>query len=701
MLTRFAGVVAATAALFAFTAVADGPDDPYVWLEEIDGPKALEWARMENARSLGMLEKDPRFATLREEARTILTSPSRLPLGEIHRGAIYNFWQDEIHLRGVWRRASTDSYRNGKPVWETLVDFDQLARDENENWVAGGIVCLEPEHRHCMVELSRGGGDTSTWREFDTTTRRFVPAGFALPEAKSNLDWFDEDTLVVGTDWGAHSLTTSGYARTVKVWRRGTPLPDARTLFDGETADVAVRPFIDHEAGTPQPFIVRGVSFFESEHYYAPGLDTPAKLPLPRNADIQGVLEGRAIVTLREPWHYGGRFYPNGAIVAYALRGGAAELVFAPRDTQSVGAVGVGETGLVVQYLDNVSGRAARITRSGEGRWLLQEIALPENGVVKLVSAGGGTDAALLSFESLTMPPTLRYVTASNDVENVFTVPAAYDASDVLVQQRFATSRDGTRIPYFVMGKKAVLARGNAPTIQYAYGGFLSATLPVYYEDPSRPQHGALAGKLWVSRGGVLVLCNIRGGSEYGPRWHQAGLRENRQKVFDDFIAISEDLIRTGVTSRGKLGAIGRSNGGLLMGVVVNQRPDLYGAVVNGVPLFDMKRYTKLGAGASWVAEYGDPDTADWNYMSKWSPYQNLRGRDVRYPPVFFYTSTKDDRVHPAHARKAAARMQALGHDCLYYENMEGGHGGTSNQEQLAYRIALEYTFFARQLMGP
>jgi prolyl oligopeptidase len=362
--------------------------------------------------------------------------------------------------------------------------------------------------------------------------------------------------------------------------------------------------------------------------------------------------------------------------------------------------VGVGG-GLVVQYLITRFRGAARITRSGEGRWQLQEIALPENGVVKLISAGGGTDAALLSFESLTTPPTLRYVTALNDVENVFAVPAAYDASDVLVQQRFATSRDGTRIPYFLMGKKAVLERGNAPTVQYAYGGFLSATLPVYYEDPSRPQHGALAGKLWVSRGGVLVLCNIRGGSEYGPRWHQAGLRENRQKVFDVFITISEDLIRTGVTSRGKLGAIGRSNGGLLMGVVVNQRPDLYGAVVNGVPLFDMKRYTKLGAGASWVAEYGDPDTADWNYMSKWSPYQNLRGRDVRYPPVFFYTSTKDDRVHPAHARKAAAKMQALGHDCLYYENMEGGHGGTSNQEQLAYRIALEYTFFARQLMGP
>jgi prolyl oligopeptidase len=272
---------------------------------------------------------------LHEEARTILTSPSRLPLGEIRGGAIYNFWQDETQLRGVWRRASVESYRKGKPEWETLIDFDRLATDEKENWVAGEIICLEPEHRHCMVELSRGGGDTSTWREFDATTRRFVPGGFALPDAKSNLDWFDEDTLVVGTDWGAHSLTTSGYARTVKVWRRGSPLSAARTLFDGDTTDVAVRPFIRHDGGTAQPFVVRGVSFFESEYYYAPGLGAPVKLPWPRNSDIEGMLDGRAIVTLRERWSYGGRDYPNGAIVAYALRGGAAELVFAPSETHS------------------------------------------------------------------------------------------------------------------------------------------------------------------------------------------------------------------------------------------------------------------------------------------------------------------------------------------------------------------------------
>ena len=406
------------------------------------------------------------------------------------------------------------------------------------------------------------------------------------------------------------------------------------------------------------------ISFFASEFYYAPGLGTPRRLPLPLNANLQGVLDGRAIFLLREPWQYREQAFAQGSVVAYDLQGGTAELVFAANPAQSVQTVGVGKSNLIVQYLDNVSGRAARIERDKSGKWQARAIALPDSGVLKVASAGGGTDDALLTFESLTTPLSLYFVAADNQAQRIFETPAAYDATDVVVEQRFATSRDGTKVPYFVMGRRSVLARGNAPTIQYAYGGFLSATLPVYYEDPSRPQHGALAGKLWVSRGGVLVLSNIRGGSEYGPAWHEAGLREHRQKVFDDFIAISEDLIRTGVTTPQKLGAIGRSNGGLLMGVVMNQRPDLYAAIVNGVPLLDMQRYTRLGAGASWVAEYGDPDTADWAYMSKWSPYQNLR-EGVAYPPVFYYTSTKDDRVHPAHARKAAARMQSLGRD--YY----------------------------------
>lgn len=690
-------LAASMATMPAFPTGAQDAGDPYLWLEEIEGAKALEWARAENARSLPVLEGDPRFVAMREEARGILTSPTRIPTGSIHNGAVYNFWQDDRHVRGLWRRASVESYRKGAPVWEALIDFDKLAKAEGENWVSGNFVCLSPEYRLCMVELSRGGGDTSTWREFDTSERAFVKGGFALPEAKSDVSWVDADTLIVGTDWGRGSLTDSGYPRIVKVWRRGTPLQEASTLFEGKADDVAVRSFVDQD-GRAQPFVLRNVSFFETEYYYAPGLATPTRLPLPLNADIQGVLDGRAIFVLREPWKYRDEDHPSGAVVAYDLKSGEAELVFAANREQSVESVGVGKTGLVIQYLDNVSGKAARAHRTGSGEWRASEIALPANGVLKLVSAGGGTDDAMVSFESLTSPLSLHFVTADNRAEKIFETPAAFDASDVVVEQRFAVSKDGTRIPYFVMGKRSVLEKGNAPTVQYAYGGFLSATLPVYYEDPSRPQHGALAGKLWVSRGGVLVLSNIRGGSEYGPGWHQAGLQEDRQKVFDDFIAVSEDLIRTGVTSPGKLGAIGRSNGGLLMGVVMNQRPDLYAAIVNGVPLLDMKRYTKLGAGASWVAEYGDPETADWTYMSKWSPYQNVK-EGVAYPPVFYYTSTKDDRVHPGHARKAAAKMKSFGRDYFYYENMEGGHGGTSNQEQLAYRIALEYAYFARLLM--
>ncbi len=697
MFTKLAMAVSA-AAILAMPAAAKDASDPFVWLEEIEGEKALDWARAENARSLPLLESDPRFAPMREEARAILTSPARIPTGSIHNGAIYNFWQDDVHVRGVWRRASVKSYRTGTPEWETLIDFDQLAKDENENWISDQFVCLSPEYRLCMVELSRGGGDTSTWREFDTEAKKFVDGGFAIPEAKSGVSWVDADTLIVGTDWGAGSLTDSGYPRVVKVWRRGAALGEAATLFEGSTDDVWIRGYVDQDGG-PQPFVIRGVTFFESEYFYAPALSAAAKLPLPLNSDIQGVLDGRAIFSLREAWRHQDKDYPQGSVVAYDLTSGAAELVFAASDTQSVETVGVGKTGLVIQYLDNVSGKAARVQRSKKGEWRATEVALPVNGVLKLASAGGGTDDALLSFESLTSPLSLYYVTKKNKAAKIFETPAAYDATDVIVEQRFATSSDGAKIPYYIMAKKDVLEKGNAPTVQYAYGGFLSATLPIYYEDPSRPQHGALAGKLWVSRGGVLVLSNIRGGSEYGPRWHQAGLQENRQKVFDDFIAVSEELIKTGVTSPEKLGAIGRSNGGLLMGVVVNQRPDLYAAVVNGVPLFDMKRYTKLGAGASWVAEYGDPETDDWSYMSIWSPYQNLK-KGVDYPAVFYYTSTKDDRVHPGHARKAAAMMKKLGRDYYYYENMEGGHGGTANQDQLSYRIALEYAYFAKVLMG-
>ncbi len=692
------------AALMLGAAGAKSPDDPFLWLEEVEGENALDWVRAKNAETLSALEADPRFEPMYEEAKAILNSTARVPDGSIHAGHVYNFWQDGDHVRGLWRRASVKSYRTGDPKWETVIDYDKLAADEGRNWISGSISCLSPAYVRCMVELSDGGKDAGYWREFNTETKMFVEGGFSLDEGKSNVAWINEDTLLVGADLGEGSLTTSGYPKAVRVWKRGASVEEAPVLLEGEETDVAVFPSTDHDENGAHVFAIRAVDFFGSEFHYAPnGEGAPAKLPLPRKSDLFGVLDGRAIFLIRENWAYGDKEYPSGVLIAYDLKSGEAEIAFAPNAAQAIddNSVQIGKTDMIVRYLDDVSGKAARLKRDKKtGEWKFAPIGLPANGVVKIISAGGGTDDAIFSYESMTSPNALYYVTAKNRISKIMEAPAFYDAAGVVVEQRFATSKDGTKVPYFVMAKDSVLKAGDAPTVQYGYGGFLNPILPVYYEDPSRPQHGALAGKMWVARGGVLVLSNIRGGSEYGPDWHSAALKENRQKSFDDFIAVSEDLIKTGVTSPQKLGAIGRSNGGLLMGAILTQRPDLYAAIDCGVPLFDMKRYNKLLAGASWMAEYGNPDVPEeWEYISKYSPYQNLK-KGVDYPKVFFYTSTKDDRVHPGHARKAVARMSELGHAPFYYENIEGGHGGTANQDQLAYRTALEYAYFAHMLMG-
>lgn len=686
--------------LVAAALAAESSTDPYLWLEDVHGPEALAWVDAHDARTLAALRADPRYEALHQEALAILESGDRLPLGQVHAGQVYSFWTDAEHVRGIWRRAPLASYRKGAPAWETLLDYDDLADHEERNWVAGGIECLAPAYVHCLVELSDGGRDAGIWREFDTTTRAFVDGGFALPEAKASVAWVDADTLLVGTDWGEGSLTTSGYPRTVRIWRRGAPLAEAPILAEGLPTDVRVTPWVEHDGDAVVIGIARGTSFFETEYRWTDALDRPLQtLPTPPNTDVYGVLAGRLIVGLREPWVHGAASYPLGAVVALALATGQSELVLAPTERQSIEAVGVGKTSLVVQLLQDVSGLALRVKRDKGGQWRATPIAVPENGVVSLVSAGGGTDEAFLSTESLTAPPSLLAVSAKDKVTTVRSSPAFYDAADVVVEQRFATSTDGTQVPYFVMGRREVLAAGPAPTVQYAYGGFLSATLPVYFAESARPQHGAFAGKMWVARGGVLVLAGIRGGSEYGPAWHEAALKLNRQRAFDDFYAVSRALIDGGVTTASQLGALGRSNGGLLMGVVQTQHPELYGAIVNGVPLYDMIRYTQLGAGASWIGEYGDPEVpAERAVLDGYSPYQQLAA-GKGYPPVFFYTSTEDDRVHPGHARKAAARMEELGYPVEYYENREGGHAGNANQEQLADLIALQYAFFARELM--
>ncbi|MEL6371606.1 MAG: prolyl oligopeptidase family serine peptidase [Pseudomonadota bacterium] len=694
-----AGALTATVIAATFSgAFADSPEDPYLWLEEVEGESALDWVRSQNDRSQKILEADPRFGPMKADALEILTSDERIPYGQIHAGKVYNFWQDDTNKRGLWRRTDINSYKSGKPKWETVLDFDQLAKDEDRNWIAGDITCLNPDYVHCMIELSDGGKDAGIRREFNTETKEFVENGFFIPLAKSSLSWIDKDTLLVGADWGEGSLTTSGYPRQSRVWRRGVPFEDAPVFYEGEAEDVFIFPYVAQSEESPHVFSIRSTSFFEREYYYDDGDLT--KLPLPLNTDIQGVLDGQAIFFLREEWTYNDETFPLGSVVGFDLGDKTAELIASAEPNQSIESVGVGKTSIVIQYLEDVAGKAARLTRNdNKGTWSRKEIKFPANGVVSITSSGGGTDDAMLSFESMTVPDTLFYVEGTK-VTKIASTPAFYDSSDVVVDQRFATSADGTKVPYFIMGRVDVLKAGDAPTVQYGYGGFLAPILPVYYSDPGRPQHGALAGKMWINRGGVLVISNIRGGSEYGPAWHQAALKENRQKSFDDFIAISEALIEDGVTSPERLGAVGRSNGGLLMGAIMTQRPDLYAAIDIGVPLFDMKRYNKLLAGASWMGEYGNPDIPEeWAYISQYSPYQKLAA-DKGYPKVLFYTSTKDDRVHPGHARKAAAKLADLDYDFFYYENIEGGHGGTANQEQLAYRTALEYAYFAHMLMG-
>ncbi len=686
--------------LLITASVAYSDDDPHLWLEQIEDEEALDWVRSQNERSLSILTDDPRFSTLQKEASKILNSKERIPAGTIRGDYLYNFWQDEDNVRGVWRRATLESYRTGKPDWQTLLDVDALAKSENENWVYDEAYCLPAEFELCLIGISRGGTDASLIREFDIKKRQFVEHGFVIPEAKTWVDWIDPDHLLVGTDWGPDSLTESGYPRFLKVWTRGTPIEQAKTVYSGTQTDVGMFPLVYHGDETTVSIVVRWLTFFEAEYHWLQEDGELVQLPIPLRATPVGVLDDRLLATLETSWDHNDEHYLQGTLVALNLVDLEAELVYAPEEGEAIdeGAVEHGKTAVFVELLDNVIGKIKRLQRTEDG-WTATEIPLPENGAVSIVSASSNGDDLLVSFESLTVPDSLYYVSATDDVRKIMSLPAFYDASDVVVEQHFATSTDGTKIPYFVMARRDVLGRGNAPTIQYGYGGFQNAVLPWYYEDPARPQHGGLAGKMWVSRGGVLVLSNMRGGGEYGPAWHEAVLKHQRQLAYDDFFAIAEDLIERGITTPEKLGAIGRSNGGLLMGVALTQRPDLYAALDIGVPLADMMRYDKMLAGASWVGEYGDPDIPeDRKYLMTYSPYQNLE-KNADYPEVFLYTSTKDDRVHPGHARKMAARLEEYGHPFLYYENIEGGHGGTANQDQLAYRTALEYMYFVRQLM--
>ncbi|RAK68478.1 S9 family peptidase [Phenylobacterium kunshanense] len=689
---------AALAAVFLMGAAAP-EDDPYTWMEEIEGARALEWAKAENARSLPQLQNDPRYAGLYAEALKIATAKDRIPgvwfAGD---GSLRDYWQDADHVRGIWRAASLDSYRGGNPEWRTILDIDALAKAEKANWVWKGADCLAPDDRLCLVNLSDGGKDAVEIREFDAAAGKFVEGGFRLPEGKHRVDWIDQDTLLVVTEWNKGEVTTSGYPYIAKLLKRGQPLSAAKQVFTGQKADggYGVQSIVlrDPDGKVQAVVIQRPLDTFNAEYYLLVG-DRPLRLDLPKKSSIQGYLDGRVIISLEEDWSAKGM--KEGDLVDFdlaAFRNKPAaltpSLVLRPTLSQSVEQVATTRGRLVVALFDNVKGQVLSFRRANDA-WASTKLDLPADSTIGIASASEHDDRLILNVTSYLTPSSQWLADASaGKPEQLRTLPPRFDASDMKVEQHWATSKDGTKVPYFVVSKKDVNLDGSNPTLLYAYGGFLVSQTPAY---------AATAGKLWLEKGGVYVVANIRGGGEFGPRWHNAGLKLNRMRVYDDFFAVSEDLIARKITNPKKLGIMGGSNGGLLMGVALTKRPELYNAVVIQVPLFDMIGYDHIGAGSSWIGEYGDPKVPEERAMlMSYSPYQNLKPGQP-YPRVFIETSTKDDRVHPAHARKAAARLKEYGYDYLYYENIDGGHAAAANLNERAMRQALEYTYLMQRLM--
>ena len=669
--------------------------DPYLWLEEVDGDRAIAWARRQNERTLAELQADPRYPRFEAEARRILEARDRIADPVLLAGTVYNFWQDDQHVRGLLRRAEWAGYANGAPKWETVLDVDALSAKDGKPWVTGVPDCLAPEYRRCLVTLSNGGKDAAIVREFDTVDRQFVEDGFVLPEAKHSVEWADRDTLLIGTDWGEGTLTESGYPYIVKRWKRGQPLSSATEVFRGTPRDVAVSPLrLPDRDGSYALLIVRGETFFESTFQLLDG-DRLVALPLPRRSQIEGYWSGQLIVSLQEDWSIGVATYSSGSLVSFSLaqflRSGNPDvkLVYRPGARESFQAFRGSRSVAYVLAAENVTTRAYRYTFQ-DGQWRrLDSLELPARSQVSLGAVLPDDDRAFVYSEGFTTPRSLYLADAAGKVEKLAELPARFDATRQVVEQYEAASRDGTKVPYFVVRPKDLKFDGSAPTLLYGYGGFQVSMTPAY---------SGTIGKLWLEDGGVYVLANIRGGGEFGPAWHQAGLKTKRQLIYDDFIAVAEDLIARKITSARRLGIMGGSNGGLLMGVMLTQRPDLWNAAVIQVPLLDMLRYDQMLAGASWVDEYGSPNVSEERvFLQRISPYQNLK-TGVPYPPPFFVTSTKDDRVHPGHARKMAARMAELGLPFYYYENIDGGHAAAADQRERAKRIALEFTYLSRRL---
>jgi prolyl oligopeptidase len=665
--------------------------DPFVWLEDVEGKRSMDWVNAKNASTVAELSATPLYQPLYTRIKQILDSKDRIAYPRMVGDMLYNFWQDADHKRGIWRRTSWSDYLAGNPQWQTVLDVDTLAAKEGVTYSWGGANCFDPEDRLCLVSLSRGGSDASEAREFDLRTGQFVKDGFRLPEAKKSVAWVDANTLLVGTDYGPGSMTTSGYARQIKLWKRGTPLSSATTVFEVPADHMGAFTGATDAGNRRYIEIDDQKNFYEStKALYQNG--KVVTLDVPADADIYTVAD-QVIVYVRDPWKVGDKTWGTGSLVAMPVDAFLAgkrdlKLVMQPGPRETINGISATHDYLLLNILNNVRGELRRY-RYQNGAWAFEKVPAPYLGSVDVQSTSPRSNRFFFTFTNFIQPTTLYFASEDGKVSEVKRLPAQFDAKGLTVEQMEATSKDGTKIPFFVVHKEGMARDGNNPTLLEAYGGF---------EISSTPYYGASMGASWLERGGTYVLANIRGGGEFGPQWHRAGLKEHRQRIYDDFIAVSEELIRQRVTSPAHLGIIGGSNGGLLMGVALTQRPDLYNAIVIENPLLDMQRYSHLLAGASWMAEYGDPDKPDqWAYISKYSPYQNLR-IGTKYPKVMFTTTTRDDRVHPAHARKMAAKMESLGYPFYYFENTEGGHGAGVTNEQRAQSLALTYAYLWHQL---
>ena len=685
-------------------------DDHWRWLEDVQGEAALAWVHARNAESRAVLTQHPRFEAMRQGFRAILDASDRIPQVSRRADALYNFWRDAEHPRGLWRRATLASYRQTRPDWETVLNLDALAAAEGENWVWAGATCLGPDYRHCLLQLSRGGADATVLREFDCQRKGFVDGGFTLPEAKTDVCWEDADTVLLGTDFGPGSLTDSGYPRLIKRWRRGQPLAEAATVFEAQPQDVSASVWADRRPGRQRIVVARATDFYMAKQFILDG-ETLRPIAIPDDAEIS-FWGDHALLTLRRDWAPGGnqaQAWPAGALLAgdadAVLAATSAETLpplqalFSPTPTRSLAGHEGTRSQLLLTVLDQVVGRLEAWTPpvNAGGNWQSREITVPGPGTLAVQALHDSAladdplaEVYLLGYTDFLTPDSLLIAdTLDHRFEPLKSLAASFDAKGLQVRQHFARSADGTRIPYFEIGPVAARPVGAQPTLLYGYGGF---------EISKQPGYSAAFGSAWLSQGGVLVVANLRGGGEFGPAWHQAAVRQHKQRSYDDLAAVAEDLIQRGVTQAAQLGIQGGSNGGLLVGAVMLQRPELFGAVLCQVPLLDMRRYHQLLAGASWMAEYGNPDVPEeWAWISRYSPYQNLRP-GISLPRVLLTTSTRDDRVHPGHARKMAARMAELGHAPLYYENTEGGHAGAADNAQKADMLALEFAFLWLQL---